>query len=995
MISKQKNRAWRVELTELTYSIDIGKTYQVENGLVATSTDGNGFDGRFRTVSLFSVADICALQDRLTSHQCLIAGTSTVDAEFGRLGKYTDGYHERTKEWFPEPWCHALVTCDIDRTGAPQALQTYMGSAADVARLFFEVVPQIRGASLLVRPSSSNGVCHPDGNLAKAGGWHVHLIAPPGMRVAIMERLYAAFARAGFGWIMVSAFPALLKRNPVDTALLIPNQPIYSGLPRVRAPVILNRPACFVQEGCAFDPDWLPNEGRVDVEHIYDELKKAPEVQTQEEAVIDRKAEAEVPASTPNRSTVVSEVKVKIRKQIEEGARGFLFGDFPITLYNGPTVTVAQILARPYYYHRSLTLTPGEEDYRDGAQTGIVYVSESGVRLHTQAHGGITYTLLAFDPDMISRNLIGEQKPEGPLPPEEAKWQLRSTLATWPHETRSLAVKATQGLGKTREVLKRMADKTEIRFLFLAANLKQCQQVYDEFCALYNGVDAALCRGRSAPDPETEGAAMCTQPARCEIALACGATSLSTSACLKCPHFDTCGYQKQAKRFGREKTAPRIIFAAHDYAHYSLPGGWAPDALVLDEVLRTGGVDEEINTPAADMTLQEKLDPANALVAHSMSGSVLDWTDPAAIKAHRYKCEVLQAMASGAPHYAINDRWVVPKYREFAHDDIPVLVIDGTLRQDLLELQLRRKFEVVQIEARRNVILIQVVGNDAGSGATTTAFTKGTSEPVKRYLSNLPRDWCLFTYKAVRNALQRDDDPACGHFSGDIRGSNRFKAYQTSLIYGRLQIPEAVAVGRARVLAEANGLPAPSGKMEWIEREVQTTYAGRKKVKYLRHTDPLVQSIIESEREDEVEQAIDRLRLVWHNGEPKVVFVVNNLPPTVEPMFVLCWEDVREERAAPPAMHATLTGLIPASGEQGPALRPDLWRGCSTASRHMKDQLRPNWKEWFMRLMVLPADTGKRRQAVEAYYRPADCDYTAEYKRLLMALGANSPHLPY
>ncbi len=59
-----------------------------------------------------------------------------------------------------------------------------------------------------------------------------------------MERLYAAFARAGFGWIMVSDFPAKLKRNPVDLALLIPNQPIFSGPPRVEAPLFYGaRPA--------------------------------------------------------------------------------------------------------------------------------------------------------------------------------------------------------------------------------------------------------------------------------------------------------------------------------------------------------------------------------------------------------------------------------------------------------------------------------------------------------------------------------------------------------------------------------------------------------------------------------------------------------------------------------------------------------------------------------------------------------------------------------
>ncbi len=51
------------------------------------------------------------------------------------------------------------------------------------------------------------------------------------------------------------------------------------------------------------------------------------------EAVIKRKAEADVPASTPNRDAVVAEVQVKLCRRAEEGARGYLFGDFPISLY--------------------------------------------------------------------------------------------------------------------------------------------------------------------------------------------------------------------------------------------------------------------------------------------------------------------------------------------------------------------------------------------------------------------------------------------------------------------------------------------------------------------------------------------------------------------------------------------------------------------------------------------------------------------------------------
>jgi hypothetical protein len=257
-INQQKNQlcldSWSASFTVLTYEKRIGKRYFVERGEVRSESEANGFYGRFETRAVVGMGQLCSVQNALSLHQCLIAGTSTIDAEYGRLGNWEDRCHERTKEWFPESIDCALVTIDIDLEGAPAAIQQRLTTPELVAALLFEVVPEVRSAALLVRPSSSNGVLMPNGKPVKLGGWHAHLVAPPGKRVKTMERIYAACARAGFAWIIVSAAPSLLKRNLVDTALLTPNQPIFSAPPSVEAPLRLERPAAFVQEGCVFEP---------------------------------------------------------------------------------------------------------------------------------------------------------------------------------------------------------------------------------------------------------------------------------------------------------------------------------------------------------------------------------------------------------------------------------------------------------------------------------------------------------------------------------------------------------------------------------------------------------------------------------------------------------------------------------------------------------------------------------------------------------------------
>jgi hypothetical protein len=728
----------------------------------------------------------------------------------------------------------------------------------------------------------------------------------------------------------------------------------------------------------------LPDEGPEDVKDIYDALKQTPEVQAKLYAAIGTKAEASVPTNNPNRKQAVMEQVLKLQRQATDYGRGYLGPDFRITLENGIVVTVAEVLQNQQRYHLNKTLTPGEDEYRDGAQTGIIYTDKQTAVLHTQAHGGTTYTLLPFDSEQLTQRQLGKPVPvSDPLPPEEADQQLRNVISQWPNKVRTMGIKATQGIGKTDAVLRLMVERAGLRFLFLAANLQQCQQVYDDYCALASEKGVALCRGRGAPDPDAKGNAMCTEPLRCERELAIKRdVNLSVAACVGCPSYNTCGYQKQATRFRAELTAPHIVFAAHDYAHYALPGGWEPDAVIVDEKLRTSSVDEEASTPALGITLNEIQDPTGALVAHVHAAEHLSRADPKAIKAHRLRGEVLEAMAECKVYYQLNNMWVAPRFRPFVHTEKPLLVIDGTLRKDLLEIQTGLKFEVYEIEAKRNLILIQALGNDAGSRAAKIAFEK--NEVVKSYLTSQPPGRCLFTYKVVRGLLEKTEDETCGHFGGDIRGSNAYKNFKSALIYGRLQIPEAVAVGRARVLAEASDLPPPTGVMEWVEHTVTDKRGVELTAKYLRHTDPLVQSIIEAEREDEIEQAIDRLRLVWHKGEPKVVLVVNNLPLTVQPDYVLDWADVRDGRAAPPAMHATLTGLVPGSPHQGPTLRPDIWRSKTTADNHMTAQLKPNWKDWFRCLLVMPYKEGmQRRRAIEAYYRPADCAYTKDYLKLI------------
>jgi hypothetical protein len=91
--------------------------------------------------------------------------------------------------------------------------------------------------------------------------------------------------------------------------------------------------------------------------------------------------------------------------------------DFRITLENGIVVTVAEVLQNRQRYHLNKTLTPGEDEYHGGAPTGIIYTVKQTAVLHTQAHGGTTYTLLPFDSEQLTKRQLGKPVPvSDPLP---------------------------------------------------------------------------------------------------------------------------------------------------------------------------------------------------------------------------------------------------------------------------------------------------------------------------------------------------------------------------------------------------------------------------------------------------------------------------------------------------------------------------------------------------------------------------------------------------
>ncbi|WP_261399921.1 hypothetical protein [Leisingera daeponensis] len=176
--------------------------------------------------------------------------------------------------------------------------------------------------------------------------------------------------------------------------------------------------------------------------------------------------------------------------------------------------------------------------------------------------------------------------------------------------------------------------------------------------------------------PELRGdEPMCLSLGRIELALAVGSENLKRDVCAFCPSKNQCQYKVQERYFLTKP--PRVVFAPHDYAHIPVPGGWIPDAVILDENLRTGGIDMGTTTPA-NTILGYQIQPEKLLEAHRLTTPDTPM-GPKEILAWRFRKEVLEAICEGQRFITHGGMVTVPKVRPFIWNEQALLVLDGTL----------------------------------------------------------------------------------------------------------------------------------------------------------------------------------------------------------------------------------------------------------------------------------------------------------------------------
>jgi hypothetical protein len=275
--------------------------------------------------------------------------------------------------------------------------------------------------------------------------------------------------------------------------------------------------------------------------------------------------------------------------------------------------------------------------------------------------------------------------------------------------------------------------------------------------------------------------------------------------------------------------------------------------------------------------------------------------------------------------------------------DAPCLILDADLEPIVLE-QVVPKAEVIDIRARRNAKVVQVVdnsfarrnllpreGDSAESKDRASSRLREIDNLIQR-LSDLGRG-LVVTYKELRKRLTGEDGDRLArsghiynadviHF-GAIRGRDEFKDHDWVMIVGRQQLPPTVVEDAGRALFYDAKDPLQLGGYSRVWHRVRLSNGAQLVLPSWDHPDHRVQAINRIRREAETRQGIDRIRLIW-NG-PKPVFLISSQPVGVPIDRALKWEELLAGGTKLERLLDRFDGILPLSARWLAAHAADLF----------------------------------------------------------------------
>ena len=220
--------------------------------------------------------------------------------------------------------------------------------------------------------------------------------------------------------------------------------------------------------------------------------------------------------------------------------------------------------------------------------------------------------------------------------------------------------------------------------------------------------------------------------------------------------------------------------------------------------------------------------------------------------------------------------------------NVPTLILDGTMNQGVVkhffkkveyhEIQVTRKFQGHTVQIYDSPFAKRRFNKDTNNKAESDL------KDISKKLENLVSEYgygLVVSYKDVVDKLILPSGCMSAYF-GNLRGKNEWEHLNWVCVIGRHQLPVEAVENRARAHYGDDDPPLEiTGTIDKKLVGYQLRGGWEAGMFVDHHQDERVQSFFNQTRESEVEQAIDRIRLLFSN-KYKSVFLLTNLPVNVE-----------------------------------------------------------------------------------------------------------------
>ncbi|MGB4108042.1 MAG: hypothetical protein WBK55_09665 [Alphaproteobacteria bacterium] len=335
--------------------------------------------------------------------------------------------------------------------------------------------------------------------------------------------------------------------------------------------------------------------------------------------------------------------------------------------------------------------------------------------------------------------------------------------------------------------------------------------------------------------------------------------------------------------------------------------------------------------------------------AHKIQSSIENWEQPRLelirlmLENLRYEIGIRKAVATSVTYNSDKETIRVHALKQnMIPREVPVLLIDASADQEINSKVWGHYLRSVEIRTERNVEIVQVPQKTFSKTSLGIAYntdadwTPPAKALVRRqelidFINELAesseKPIFIAASKAIEMAISKElsSNVMLSHY-GALRGKNAYEACEIAVIVGREEPNYESVEGLARALLSRSPQTLLSSQ-EYYPATRNRRLLGKTEPETVRaHVDAFVQKILEQIREREIEQAIDRLRLVY-NALPKKVYLLTSIVIDATITETKSWEEIRHvtkmDRAIQEAFN--LSKAFPLSDRDIYAFAPHLW----------------------------------------------------------------------